>query len=177
MSSSKKPLRLSQNGSFASTWHYILPLMQMVMSLPRGIHLAILFVISMEESMKAIMLMISIFFNFNVYASNFSNPDTTPLYFCQNDLIQAHIFRTPKNQNVIFVEKISPGRAPAPWLEESVSELTNKTHTVYMSDDLILKIIQDDSGFMPGILLVSKSGESTPFELNCQLMYKIKNPR
>lgn len=130
--------------------------------------------------MNAIMLMISIFFSFNVYANDFSNPDTTPLYFCENEFVQAHIFRTPKNQedqNVIFIEKISAGRAPTPWLEESVSELANKTHTVYTSDHLILKIIQDDSGFMPGTLLVSKSGESTPFELNCQLMYKIKKSR
>ena len=144
------------------------------MPLRRGIQLAILLFISKEESLNTIMAILLALICFNAQAGDFPSPDTTPLYFCQNELLQGHIFRKAEGQTVILMEEISAGQAPTPWFEENVSEVTNKTQTVYTSEDLILKIIRNDSGFMPGTVLISKNGNTTPFDLSCQLMYKIK---
>lgn len=114
-------------------------------------------------------------YGFSAHAVYFPNPATTPIYFCNNDSVQAHVYRTPQGQTMILMEDISSHRAPTRVLQEKVSELSNKTTTIYTSDDLILKITLDDSGFMPSTLILSKDGQATQSEMKCQIIYKIMN--
>lgn len=123
--------------------------------------------------MKIIMMILLAVFSLTTYADHLPTSTSTPLYECNHESFRAHIFRKASGQNAIFIETMSDHRAPTPWLEENVSELTNKTHTVYTSNDLILKITHDDSGFMPSTLIISSGGTATQSEMTCQWMYKV----
>ncbi len=115
--------------------------------------------------MKTSLVIILTLFSLGAQATETPYPTTTPLYFCNNESIQAHIFRNEEGQTAILIN----------GEEELVSELTNKTLTVYTSDHITLKITHDESGFMPSTLVFTKDGSATQSNLTCQFMYKFKD--
>ena len=99
--------------------------------------------------------------------------DTPRIYFCNNENIQAHIFRKNDGQHIIIIENISQHRSPEKVIEGTVSEMSNKFYTIYTSDDVILKMTKDSSGFMQGTLILTIDDKSSKGDLKCQLVYNI----
>ena len=58
-------------------------------------------------------------------------------------------------------------------IEGTVSEMSNKFYTIYTSDDVILKMTKDPSGFMQGTLILTIDDKSSKDDLKCQLVYNI----
>jgi hypothetical protein len=97
----------------------------------------------------------------------------TPIYYCNNQTIQAHIYRQADGQNVVYMEQKTENRAPEVVINENVNELSNKSQTVYTADDMVLKINHDPSGFMPSTLFVTKNASTNKIDMSCQIVYKI----
>ena len=128
--------------------------------------------------MKIVMMIFSVLlaFSWNVHAFYIPNSSSTPIVFCDNDSLQVHISRKKDGHKSILMKDITNHhRAPAKLLEENVSELVNKTHTVYTSDEILLKITHDDSGIMPSTLITMKESNPTQTEMTCQYVYQISD--
>ena len=132
--------------------------------------------------MKSIMMIASATF-FAILTSSLSayaiyNPgsDSIPIYSCDSESLQVQILKKNNGHTMILMETHSDQGQVTTLLETQVSELRNKTHTIYTSDEVILKMTHDNSGFMPSRLIVTQKMNQTQSEMQCQLMYNVMDP-
>lgn len=101
------------------------------------------------------------------------NPGVTKsqIFLCQSEGLQTKIYRESARNAQLVVESVDGRQAPQILMAEEVTELSNKSHTVYASDDVVLKITHHPSGHMPGTLFVDKSTELEKVNMDCQVVY------
>jgi hypothetical protein len=97
----------------------------------------------------------------------------TQIYYCQAQNLQTKIFHESTGGASIVVESLENNKAPQVLMNEKVTELKNKSQTVFTSEGLILKITNHPSGQLPGTMFVDKDSELEKFDMNCQIVYTI----
>ncbi len=129
--------------------------------------------------MKSVMMIFTALLTFGGAAHAFNMPGAidTQIYYCNNESLQLHISRNVHDQNSLLMEDISNHRRPSRILEEKVSELTNKTHTIYTSNQVLLKITHHDSGFFPSTLIILNEKTPSQIPMTCQIVYQISGPK
>jgi hypothetical protein len=128
--------------------------------------------------MRSSMLFAALFLvGISAHAVFHPGPAKTQVFYCESEGLQTKIYRESAGGAQIVVEAVHDEKAPQLLMSEAVTELKNKTHTVYTSDDVVLKITHHPSGHMPGTLFVDKSANLEKVQLECQIVYTIMNDK
>lgn len=109
----------------------------------------------------------------NAHAIYIPGITKTQIFQCDSENLKTKIYKETEGDSVVVVEAMDETQNAKVLLNEKVTELKNKTHTVYTSDELVLKITHHPSGHMPGTLFVDKEAQLEKVNLECQIVYSI----
>jgi hypothetical protein len=124
--------------------------------------------------MKSSMFFAALFLvTVNAQAVFYPGPTKSQVFYCKTEGLQTKIYRQANGAAQIIVESVHQESAPQLLMTENVTELRNKSHTIYTSDDVVLKITNHPSGHMPGTLFVDTANDVEKVDMSCQIVYTI----
>lgn len=95
----------------------------------------------------------------------------TPIYACQGESLAARIYRQDNGGALVVISHSIQSKDII--RQEQVTELSSKQQTLFSSDDLVLKVSQNPTGYLPGTMFLDLEGEVSKVKMNCQVVYHI----
>lgn len=103
------------------------------------------------------------------------NVQKTPIYDCASESVQTRVYKETSGGNSMTIQQVPVETGSQVLVDTKVVQNSGKAYMIFSSNDVVLKMSNHPSGFMPATLMVNHGDEIEKIDMDCQVVFTVLN--